>query len=325
MIPTKLCPGDEIRVIAPATSFDIIAPPIRDIAWNNLSALKLQVSYGDHCEESDEFHSSSVAARIADLHAAFADPHVKGILSAIGGFSSNQILRYIDYDLIRANPKVFCGYSDITALGTAIYAKTGLVTYSGPHFSTFGMEQGLDYTLEYFKKCLLDTGPFSVEPSRHWSDDSWYLDQQHRDFVPNAGFQVLNEGQAEGTLLGGNLCTLNLLQGTEYMPALADSLLLLEDDEESKPRTFDRDLQSLIHQPGFEGVKGIVIGRFQRESRMELETLVKVIRSKQELTKIPVLLNADFGHTTPQFTFPIGGTGTLVARDGKVRFTIVEH
>jgi muramoyltetrapeptide carboxypeptidase LdcA involved in peptidoglycan recycling len=171
----------------------------------------------------------------------------------------------------------------------------------------------------------VDTEPFAVEPSRAWSDDSWHQDQQNRNFIPNDGFQVVNEGQAEGILLGGNLCTLNLLQGTEYMPSLADSILLLEDDDESKPRTFDRDLQSLIHQPGFEGVKGIVIGRFQRESKMDLEKLVRIIKSKQELTSIPIVVNADFGHTTPQFTFPIGGTGKLVARHGKVNLTIVEH
>ena len=325
MLPKKLSPDDEIRVIAPATSFHIIASTMREIALNNLSALKLQVSYGKNCEEYDEFNSSSIASRIADLHDAFADPQVKGILSAIGGFTSNQLLRYIDYDLVRANPKVLCGFSDITALGTAIYVKTGLVTYSGPHFSTFGMEKGLNYTLEYFKKCLMDTEPFVVEPSSEWSDDSWYQDQQNRNFIPNDGFQVVNEGQAEGTLLGGNLCTLNLLQGTEYMPSLAESILLLEDDEESKPRTFDRDLQSLIHQPGFNGVKGIMMGRFQCNSEMELEKLVKIIKSKRELTNIPVVVNADFGHTTPQFTFPIGGRCKLVARDGEASFTIVAH
>jgi len=325
LFPKKLSPGDEIRVIAPSTSFRIIASAVREIALRNLSALNLQVTYGKNCEESDEFNSSSAASRIADLHDAFATPRVKGILSAIGGYNSNQLLRYLDYELIEANPKVLCGFSDITALGTAIYAKTGMVTYSGPHFSTFGMEQGLEYTLEYFKKCLMDTVPFAVEPSSDWSDDSWYRDQRNRSFIPNDGFRVVNEGQAEGKLLGGNLCTLNLLQGTEYMPSLAGSILMVEDDYESKPLTFDRDLQSLIHQPGFEGVKGVVIGRFQRKSEMEPEKLVKIIRSKQELTSIPVVVNADFGHTTPQFTFPIGGKGRLVALDGEVRFTIVEH
>ena len=136
---------------------------------------------------------------------------------------------------------------------------------------------------------------------------------------------MINEGQAEGNLLGGNLCTLNLLQGTEYMPSLIDSILLLEDDYESKPSTFDRDLQSLIHQPGFNKVKGLLIGRFQRKSEMEQEQLIKIIRTKRELAGIPVIANADFGHTTPQFTFPIGGKGRLEAMNGKVSFTILEH
>ena len=309
MFPSKLSPDDEIRVIAPSASFANIVSSTRDTAVENLSALGLRLSYGENCQEIDEFRSSSIASRIADIHDAFADPRVKGILSVIGGYNSNQLLRYLDYDLIAANPKALCGFSDITALGTAIYAKTGLVTYSGPHFSTFGMKKGLEYTLEYFKKCLMETIPFVVEPSSEWSDDSWYRDQENRSFIANEGYRVVNEGQAEGRLLGGNLCTLNLLQGTEYMPSLAGSILLLEDDDEAKPLTFDRDLQSLIHQPDFQGVRGVVIGRFQRGSEMEPELLQKIIKTKQELAGIPVVVNADFGHTTPQFTFPIGGSG----------------
>ena len=325
MFPEKLSPGDEIRVIAPSRSLRMISSAIREIAFHNLSALHLRITYGKHCEESDEFNSSSVDSRTVDIHEAFASPHVKCILSAIGGYNSNQLLHDLDYELIRANPKVFCGYSDITALSTAIYAKTGMVTYSGPHFSTFGMEKGLEYTLEYFKKCLMETSPFAVMPSNEWSDDPWYRDQSNRSFIPNEGFQIINDGFAEGKLLGGNLCTLNLLQGTEYMPSLADSILLVEDDNESKPSTFDRDLQSLLHQPGFEGVKGMIIGRFQKNSEMEREKLVKIVRGKQELKGIPVIVDADFGHTTPQFTFPIGGKGTLSAIHGNVSFTITGH
>jgi muramoyltetrapeptide carboxypeptidase LdcA involved in peptidoglycan recycling len=125
--------------------------------------------------------------------------------------------------------------------------------------------------------------------------------------------------------LGGNLCTLNLLQGTEYMPSLVDSILMLEDDYESKPLTFDRDLQSLLHQSGFNGVKGLIIGRFQRESHMTIEKLEQIIRTKRELLNIPVIINADFGHTTPHITFPIGGKGKLTAENGQVAFTVLEH
>lgn len=325
MLPPKLSPGDEIRVIAPAASLEIITPTLREIAMQQLARLGLRVSYATNSEELDEFGSSSIAGRVADIHEAFADPQVKGILSAIGGYNSNQILRYLDYDLMAANPKVLCGFSDITALSAAIYAKTGLVTYSGPHFSTFGMKKGLEYTLAYFQKCLMEKAPFAVEPAKHWSDDPWYRDQENRMFIPNEGYLVVNPGQAEGRLLGGNLCTLNLLQGSEYMPSLAGSILFLEDDDESKPLIFDRDLQSLIHLPDFAGVQGIVIGRFQHASEMSNEKFVKLIQSKPELARMPVVANADFGHTTPQFTFPIGGRGKLEASDGNVRFQIIEH
>jgi muramoyltetrapeptide carboxypeptidase LdcA involved in peptidoglycan recycling len=122
---------------------------------------------------------------------------------------------------------------------------------------------------------------------------------------------VLNEGECSGTIIGGNLCTLNLLHGTEFMPSLEESILFLEDDSLVGPRTFDRDLQSLIHQPGFQGVKGLVIGRFEKASKVKNEHIQMIISTKKELSGIPVVANADFGHTSPMFTFPIGGKGTL--------------
>ena len=325
MIPIKLVRGDEVRVIAPATSMHVITESLREIALRNFSALGLKVSFGRRSEECDEFDSSSIEARIEDLHEAFADPQVKAVLTALGGYNCNQLLRYVDVNLIREYPKIFCGYSDITALGNMIYAKTGLVTYSGPHFSTFGMQLGLDYTLKYFQKCLMDEAPFRVEASPEWSDDPWYRDQENRSFIKNEGYLVVHEGEAEGTILGGNLCTLNLLQGTEYMPALAGSLLFVEDDYESKGLTFDRDLQSLIHQPGFDEVRGLVIGRFQKESEIPSEKLIRMITTKRELDGMPVIANADFGHTTPQFTFPIGGKGKIMARNGQAKIEILEH
>ncbi len=325
MIPPKLQLGDHIRVVSPAITLAIISSEQRATATECLGRLGLSVSFSRHAEESDEFDSSSIRSRVEDLHEAFADPNVKGVLTTIGGYNSNQLLRYLDFDLIAANPKVICGFSDITALATAIFAKTGLVTYSGPHFSTFAMRRGVEYTVEYFRKCLLESGSFMVQPAETWSDDEWYRDQEHRTFVENDGYLVINEGRAEGTLLGGNLCTLNLLQGTAYMPSLSGSILLLEDDHESKPFTFDRDLQSLLHLPGISEVRGVIIGRFQKGSAMDRHTLIKILTTKQELDGIPVVANADFGHTTPQFTFPIGGTGHLIAEGGKVVFSIDEH
>jgi muramoyltetrapeptide carboxypeptidase LdcA involved in peptidoglycan recycling len=324
-IPKKLREGDEIRIVSPATSLAVVSVEVRKIAVANLEKMNFKITFSKNSEECDLFSSASVASRIEDMHAAFLDPNVKGILTTLGGYNSNQLLRYLDYDLIAANPKILCGYSDVTALANAIHAKTGLVTYSGPHFSTLGMRKGLEYTIAMFKRSLLEEGPFAIVPAKEWSDDPWYRDQENRKFEQSDGYVVVNEGTCEGKTVGGNLCTLNLLQGTEYMPSLAQSILLIEDDFESQPLTFDRDLQSLIHQPEFSEVRGVMIGRFQRGSHMSLEQLERIVRAKRELVDMPVIINADFGHTTPQFTFPIGGKGKLVAEKGRVEFSILEH
>jgi muramoyltetrapeptide carboxypeptidase len=325
VIAAKLKPGDEVRVVSPAVSLGFIAEDQRFLARERLEALGLHCTFSKNAEVLDRFDSSPIEARVSDLHEAFADPGVAGVLTTLGGYNSNGLLGYLDYDLIRDSPKVFCGFSDITALATAIYAQTGLVTYSGPHFSTFGMKRGIEYTTEYFERCLMREEPFEVIPADHWSDDPWYQDQEDRDFVPNPGQEVIHEGEAEGKFLGGNLGTLSLLFGTPFMPNLEASLLLLEEDEEMNAVHFDRLLQSLIHQPGFEAVRGMAIGRFQKASEMDLDTLTAIIESKRELDRLPVVANAGFGHTTPQFTFPIGGYGRLRAGDGTVSLSIDAH
>ncbi|MGE7616148.1 S66 family peptidase [Paenibacillus sp. NPDC101420] len=324
MKPNKLKPGDELRIISPARSLSLIAAEQRKIAKEQLQKLGFRISFSVNSFEKDEFVSSSIDSRIEDLHEAFLDPNVKGILTTIGGFNSNQLLRYIDYSIIAEHPKRLCGYSDITALSNAIYAKTGLVTYSGPHFSSFARLHDNEYTTEYFRKLMMDNKEIVVRPSKHWSDDEWYLDQENRVFIRNEGPFIINDGEAKGIIIGGNLCTLNLLQGTEYMPSLKNSILFLEDDYESSPATFDRDLQSLIHQPDFQHVKGLVIGRFQQGSRMTKELLIKIITSKEELSDIPVIADVDFGHTSPMITFPVGGQASLRAYGVRVELRISE-
>jgi muramoyltetrapeptide carboxypeptidase len=324
----KLKEGDLIRVIAPARSLALIREDQRAIACQRLAQLGLQLSFGKHVEERDEFNSSSIESRLEDLHEAFRDPLVKGVMTVIGGFNSNQLLRHLDWDLIRANPKVFCGYSDITALQNAILRKTGLVTYSGPHFSTFGMKQFSDFTLSHFRRCLFEEAPYGLEPSESWSDDAWYLDQDRREFIPNPGYLALGEGSTEGRLVGGNLCTLNLLQGTEYMPGLEDSVLFVEDDEAMGSMTyveFDRNLQSLLHLPDFSKVRALLIGRFQKRSEMSEQRLRRILGTKRELSSIPIIGNVDFGHTDPALTLPIGGTARVVVQGGQASITLLRH
>lgn len=326
IIPAKLQKGDEIRVIAPARSLSMsFIQNVKEDAVKKFEKLGFMLTFGKHVEEIDEFSSTSIESRVEDLHQAFQDRSVKMLITVIGGFNSNQLLKYLDYEMIKNNPKIICGYSDITALTNAIFAKTGMVTYSGPHFFNFGDQKSFEDTWEYFEKCLLRSNTYKVEPSDKWSDDLWANDQNNRKFVDNDGYLVINEGNAEGTIVGGNLCTFNLLQGSEYMPSLKDSVLFIEDDYESDPATFDRDLQSLIHQPGFNGVRGIVIGRFQVKSGVTNEDLRKIINTKKELNDIPVLANADFGHTTPMITYPIGGKAKLSGNSRDATLEIVQH
>lgn len=325
IFPEKLKKGDEVRVVAPSRSMKILSEEIKNIANKRFEELGLQLSFGKHVNETDGFDSSSVESRIEDLHEAFSDKNVKAIITVIGGFNSNQLLKYVDWDLIKNNPKIFLGYSDITALNNAIFTKTSLVTYSGPHYSTFGQKLGFDYSLEYFKKCLMTDESFSIHPSKIWSgNDNWWVDQNKRNFAANKGYLAINNGEAEGTILGANICTLNLLQGTEYFPNLTDSILFIEDDYESQPHTFDRDLQSLIHQSTFNKVRGIIIGRFQNESKITDELLIKIIKTKKELDKIPVIANVDFGHTDPKITFPIGGEAKIIALKNKTSIEITK-
>jgi len=325
IFPNKLKSGDVIRVIAPARSLSIISDESRNIAKSNFDKLGLKLTFGKHVEESDEFISSSIESRVEDLHNAFSDKEVKAILTVIGGFNSNQLLKYIDWELIKSNPKILCGYSDITALNNSILKKTGLVTYYGPHYSTLGQKLYLDYTLNYFKLCLMESHVIDVKPSSKWTDDAWYIDQKNRHQIENNGFIPINSGKAEGSIVGGNLCTFNLLQGTEYMPSLENSVLFIEDDYESDAATFDRDLQSLIHLQDFKGVKGIVIGRFQKESKISVELLNKIIKTKKELAHIPVVAGVDFGHTEPKITFPIGGSAKISVMPDTTNIEITKH
>ena len=330
VVPPKLRPGDEVRVIAPSRSLAMLPDEQHATSTRRLAELGLRVSFGRRVRELDEFRSSPVASRVADLHEAFEDPSVCGVLSVIGGFNANQLLRSIDWDVIARNPKVFCGYSDITALQNAMLAKAGVVSYSAPHFSTFAMVKGIEYDLAGFRRCCMEDGAFDVEASPTWSDDAWFMDQENRTFHPNAGPATLSPGVAEGTIVGGNLCTLNLLQGTQYMPSLDGAVLFVEDDATAGetgvgPETFDRDLQALLHLPDSAGLRGLVVGRFQRKSRCDADVVRAIVATKPELARVPVACGFDFGHTTPHFTFPVGGRARLDCSGERPRLTVTAH
>ncbi len=321
IIPQKLQKGDKVMVIAPARGTKIISKETRQIAKERLESLGLEVVFAPNAtdENWDYMGSSSIEKRVADIHTAFSDKSIRAILTIIGGANSNQLLKYLDYDLIRNNPKIFCGFSDITALENAIYAKTGLEVYYGPHFSSLGMKYGCDYTFEHFVKMLVTNGKDEIIPSEIWSDDLWFLDQEKREFEANEGYWNIHDGEARGTIIGGNLCTFNLLLGTSYRPKFEqDTILFIEDTEASPLADFERNLQALIYQPDFENVKALVIGRFQKGSKVTREGLEYVLNTKRELKSMPILANVDFGHSAPLLTIPLGGTATL--KNGKLSY-----
>ena len=322
----KLQMGDSICVIAPSSSLSSIrigqvGDESHHRAIQRLKDLGLKVSFGEHVSETGPFQTASVEQRLADLHNAFRDPEVKAIITVIGGWHGNQILHGIDYKLIEQNPKIFCGYSDISVFHGAFQRKSGLRTWYGPHFSTFGMKHGLEYTIEYFAKALMSDDAYEIRASSHWADDAWFVDQEKRHFIENLGHQVLQEGTAEGNIMGGNLCSLHLLQGTEYFPDISDSILFFEDLRDI--REFDRLLQSVLHSPGGRTVRGLVIGRSPPNANPKREWLEYLVKTKPELKGKPVIYGVDFGHTTPHTTFPLGGRAQIMAEQGNVSIKIL--
>ncbi len=311
VVPPRVRPGDQVRVVAPSLSRAVVDRALWPLIRQRLGSMGLRVTFGRHVDADDGSGSGAVAGRVADLHEAFEDPDVAMVLTVLGGFSSNELLPHLDWDLFRRHPTTFCGYSDITALNAAMLARSGLVTFSGPHWSTFGMRDHLEQTLMWFRQVVVGQAEVSVEPAAEWTDDAWFLDQDDRTVHPGEGWWPLQPGVAAGRIVGTNLCTLNLLQGGPFMPSLDGALLVLEDDEESHPATFARDLTSLLQLPDAGRITGLVVGRFQRASGMTRERLAAIVAGQPALVGKPVLAGVDVGHTSPMASIPIGGRGRI--------------
>ena len=171
----KLTPGMHIRVVSPSSSIEHIGGFEANLAAKErLEKLGFTVSFSEHYLENDMLGSASIESRVADIHVAFSDDSVDAILATIGGFNCNELLPYLDFELIARNPKIFCGYSDTTALLNAIYSKTGMKTYMGPSYSSFKMDALQDYQTESWLKAVSQTS-YELTPSEKWGDNAWYL------------------------------------------------------------------------------------------------------------------------------------------------------
>jgi len=326
IFPPKLKKGDLIGVIAPARSATILDLELINRAKKNIEKFGLKVKLFNNIYGSHFLDSAKIINRVNDINNAFSDTNIKGIITLIGGYNTIQLLNNIDYNNIKKNPKIFCGYSDVTTLSTAIYSQTGLVSYSGPHFSTWAIPYELNYMTDSFKNCCLSSPAYKISTSIKWYDGRWYDKKNKINTQDNKGPIVLFPGSNTGNLIGGHLRSLNSLQGTQFLPDLSGSVLFLEEDEEVFPALFLRELTSLSMQKGFNKIKGILIGRFQKKSQMDKE-IIKSIITDILPNKIPVIMDLDFGHTMPICTLPIGGKVEIIAdkKSQECSIKIIKH
>jgi muramoyltetrapeptide carboxypeptidase LdcA involved in peptidoglycan recycling len=312
--------GDEIRVVAPSTSWSSTKKRLRNYAraQARLESLGYRVSFGDNIKQVYQQGTASREARAADLNAAFADPQVKAIMAVGGGWSANEVLPLIDWETVRRNPKPLIGFSDITVLLNAFYAKTGAVQLLGPGYGTLGKMTEWRYTLENFQAVV---GGESAELTR---SQRW--GKSPRKVSATRPWRTLQSGTAKATLLGGNLGTFYLLQGTEYCPKFDQPFIFaMEDDAEAgglTAREVSRRFESLLQLPGFRnGLCGLIVGRFEADSQTSVGEISDILKSKDLKPDIPIILDVDFGHTLPILTLPIGGTACLEV-DRRIKLSV---
>ncbi|MBS9336011.1 S66 family peptidase [Fructobacillus papyrifericola] len=319
--PTLLNKGDEIRIISPSSSIARVGGFNKNLrAKKRLEALGFQVSFGQHILENDVFYSSSIASRVADLHDAFLDEQVKAVMTTIGGNNSNELLPYIDYDLLAKHPKVFCGYSDTTSLHNAIRAKTGLATFYGPAYSSFKMDELQEYQSQSFLEAVSHHS-FELKPSASWSSDAWFDSSLARQLKAGE-WKAYNEGSARGTSTGGNIQTYNLQAGTTYFPEVANPVVFVEQAKGGSPLEFSSQLAQILQL--HPDLAALVIGRFPVINQMSEENLQLILDKYPVLQTIPVLYDVDFGHTQPIFTLPLGTNFYVKAsKDGNSKLTVL--
>jgi len=326
ILPPRLNKNKLIGIIAPADPVTGICP--EDTIKRGYEYLKnkgFSVTEGRSVKLLTQKHTAGTASfRVDDIHDLIKRKDVGCIMAFWGGFNTNQLLDKLDYDLIKQNPKIFIGYSDVTALTTAITTKTGLVTFSGPGVISFAKPEPFEYTWNYFEKmCINPQDELSIEASPDYADDLYFLreDDDHRIKKNNDGIGVFTSGKATGEILAGNLQTLLLLHGTEYLPDVTGKILFIEEDETSTPAHVDRFIYQCKQLGWFNKIAGLVIGRFTEQSSFSPEdSLVDILKEHLSGSKFPIIYNVDFGHSDPLITIPNGGIATIDSEKKQISF-----
>lgn len=318
--PFKLKRGDVIGVIAPADPVRGVCPDdVIERGYAYLREKGFRVLEGKSVKTLTHYHTAgSIEERVDDIHSFLKNEEVTCIMAFWGGFNSNQLLDRLDYELIKKTKKIFVGYSDVTALTTAITTKTNLVTFSGPGVISFAKPQPFEYTWSYFEKMCILSEEVVVDSSKQYADDLYFLreDNDHRILKQNEGIKVFKSGTASGKVVAGNLQTLLLLQGTEYLPSMKEKILFIEEDETSTPAHIDRFFCQMKQLGWLDQISGLVVGRFTEQTQFSNDDTFEMIleRYVKDAT-YPVLYNVDFGHSDPLITIP---NGVMCSIDGVV-------
>lgn len=311
--PPRLKKGGKIGIIAPADPVRGVCPEETiQRGYEYLQNKGFQIIEGESVKVLTQTHTAGpVSLRVNDIHEFLRREDIGCIMAFWGGFNSNQLLDHLDYELIRTNPKIIIGYSDVTALTTAITNKTGLITFSGPGGISFAKPNPFEYTWDYFRKMCIDPQEdLIVDASFEYADDLFFMreDSDHRIMKHTDGIKMFINGEAEGEIVAGNLQTLLILNGTGYLPDMNGKILFLEEDETGTPPYIDRFLCQGKQLGWFDNLKGLVFGRFTEQSQFSLEdSFENLLKQYFSNAKFPVLYNADFGHSDPMFTIPNGG------------------
>lgn len=308
--PTKLKAGDKLAIVAPGSY--ISEEELKD-SIKNLNELGFETTYSEKVLLRSGYFAGTDKERAEDLMEKFSDKNVKGIFCARGGYGCSRILPMLDYDVIRSNPKVLIGYSDITALLYGIYKKSGLIAFHGPvGTSTFN-----DYSVNNFNKVLLNPERTSLFQNSNSGDDENIY-----------GVTSIVKGKGKGRLVGGNLSIMVSLIGTEFDLNYSNKLIFIEEIGE-EPYRIDRMLTQMIQSGKFENASGIMMGIFRKcEVKKESDltaksfTLMEVLQDRLSNLKIPVLYGMSFGHVKDKFTIPFGALAELDA--DKQTFTLLE-
>lgn len=305
--PKRLRQGDTVAIIAPSSG---VSRETFEKAVRKIEESGFRVKEGRNARKSNGFLAGTDAERLEDLHTAFADKTVDAVWCVRGGYGASRLLPNIDFELIRKNPKIFVGFSDVTALHLAISQKTGLVTFHGAGAASINS----DYT----QKHLLDvlTNPVS----RYRIESSAYNTIQEAETYKT---EIIRAGRSNGRLIGGNLSLIAALAGTKFgLKSLRGKLLFLEDVNE-QPYKLDRMLTQLRQSADFRGISGVAVGICDgcdtaKDGLNPTQTAAQVFAERLSDLGVPVIYGLSFGHIREQFTLPVGIRSEINTADSSI-------